>query len=117
MVFSQAYRRSAAEFIGVVRGLSAEQLATSVAACPAWTVHDLLAHLAGTSADQVSQNLDGVTTDPWTARQVEDRRGRTVPELATEWSTAPIAQLRYDAADIGWWGGLADELPRPPSAV
>ncbi|MGI8678815.1 MAG: hypothetical protein ACR2LX_09045 [Jatrophihabitans sp.] len=24
--------------------------------------------------------------------------------------------LRYDRADIGWWGDLTDDLPRPPSA-
>lgn len=24
--------------------------------------------------------------------------------------------LRYDSADIGWWGNLAEDLPRPPSA-
>ena len=22
--------------------------------------------------------------------------------------------LRYDRADIGWWGSLGDELPQPP---
>ncbi|GAA4842815.1 DUF3024 domain-containing protein [Actinomycetospora corticicola] len=30
------------------------------------------------------------------------RRAPVFPELATEWSTAPIAQLRYDAADARW---------------
>ncbi len=30
------------------------------------------------------------------------RRAPVFPELATEWSTAPIAQLRYDAADGRW---------------
>ena len=84
---SEVYRRSAAEFIEVVRGLSAEQLATTVTACPAWTARDLLAHLAGTSADQVDENLDGVTTDPWSARQVEDRRSSSADELVAEWES------------------------------
>lgn len=85
MNLSEVYRRSAAEFVELVGGASAGQLATVVPACPAWTVHDLLAHLAGSSADVVSGNLDGVTTSPWTARQVADRRGRTTQELVAEW--------------------------------
>ncbi len=27
-----------------------------------------------------------------------------------------VTVLRYDGADIGWWGNLAEDLPRPPSA-
>jgi uncharacterized protein (TIGR03083 family) len=85
MSFSEVYRRSTAEFVGVVRGLTAEELAGHVRSCPSWTVRDLLAHQAGSSTDLVSGNLDGVTTDPWTARQVEDRRTRTADELVAEW--------------------------------
>lgn len=46
------------------------------------------------------------------------RRAPVFPELATEWSTAPIAQLRYDAADQRWvllWpdsGGRWHRYPR-----
>lgn len=98
MTLSEVYRRSAAEFIEVVRGLTAGQLGAAVPACPAWTVHDLLAHQAGSSADQVSGNLDGVTTEPWSARQVEDRRTRTVDELVAEWeSDVEAVAARCDA--------------------
>ncbi|MGH2758175.1 MAG: hypothetical protein ACRDKJ_01280, partial [Actinomycetota bacterium] len=31
-------------------------------------------------------NLEGVATDPWTAKQVEARRGRKIPQLLAEWS-------------------------------
>ena len=100
MAPSDVYRHSAYEFIEVVRGLSAEQEATVVTACPAWTVHDLLAHQAGASADQVSQNLDGVTSDPWTARHVDERRGRTLAEIVAEWeSNLETVALRCDAVD------------------
>ena len=84
---SEAYDRSAAEFVEVVRGLTPDQLTATVPACPAWTVHDLLAHQAGSSADQVSGNLDGVTTAPWSARQVDDRRTTTTDELVAEWES------------------------------
>ena len=87
MSLSQAYHRSTAEFVEVVRGLTADQLTATVPACPAWTVHDLLAHLAGSSADQVNGNLDGVTTPQWSARQVDDRRTTTTDGLVAEWES------------------------------
>jgi|SRR4051794_17954685 uncharacterized protein (TIGR03083 family) len=55
-------------------------------ATPEWTVHDLLAHLVGVTADIVSGNLDGVGTDAWAAAQVEGRRGVTRDDLLAEWS-------------------------------
>jgi uncharacterized protein (TIGR03083 family) len=54
-------------------------------ATPDWTVHDLLAHLVGVTADIVSGNLDGVGTDAWANAQVDARRGRRVDELLAEW--------------------------------
>lgn len=56
-----------------------------VPACPAWTVKDTVAHLVGVGTDILSGNLDGVTTDPWTAAQVEARRGATLAEILEEW--------------------------------
>ena len=85
MTLSQAYSRSTAEFVQVVRGLSPTELGAQVLACPAWTVQDLLAHLAGSSTDLVSGNVEGITTDAWSARQVGDRRTRTTDELVAEW--------------------------------
>ena len=86
MDLSEVYRRSANEFMTVVTGLDADQVAAVVPACPAWSVHDLLAHQAGSSADLVSGNLEGATTEPWSARQIEDRRTRTIDELVAEWA-------------------------------
>jgi uncharacterized protein (TIGR03083 family) len=57
-----------------------------VAACPGWSVHDVVAHLAGVCADIVSGNLTGVATEPWTAAQVEARRETSVADLVGEWS-------------------------------
>jgi uncharacterized protein (TIGR03083 family) len=54
-------------------------------ATPGWTVHDVLAHLVGVTDDVVHGRLDGVATDPWTAAQVEARRGVSANELLGEW--------------------------------
>ncbi|MDQ3757703.1 MAG: hypothetical protein M3394_07630, partial [Actinomycetota bacterium] len=47
---------------------------------------DVVAHLAGVCADVLAGNIEGVATDPWTAAQVEARRGRSIKELVDEWS-------------------------------
>jgi uncharacterized protein (TIGR03083 family) len=95
---SQVYRRSTAEFVEVVRGLTDARLAAPVLACPDWTVHDLLAHLTGSSTDLLVGNVDGITTDPWSARQVGARRTRTAGELVAEWeSNASAVAILCDA--------------------
>lgn len=66
-------------------GLDEAAAATIAPATPAWTVKDLCAHLAGVLADIRDGNLDGVGTEPWTARQVETRRGMTLDEVLDEW--------------------------------
>ena len=64
---------------------------------PEWTVRDLLAHVVGVTADVVQGNLDGVGTDPWTARQVAARRDRTVEELLAEWNEhGPVVESMAD---------------------
>lgn len=70
----------------LVQGLSPEELEATVPATPAWRVRDVVAHLSGNLDDILSGNLDGVATDPWTAAQVEKRRGRSVDEMLAEWS-------------------------------
>jgi uncharacterized protein (TIGR03083 family) len=64
-----------------------------VAATPGWKVHDLIAHLAGVVTDAVTGNMDGVTTDQWTAAQVERGRGRPVADLLDEWEAgSPLVE-------------------------
>src|SRR5438067_8817923 len=59
--------------------------ATPVEACPGWSVHDVLAHLAGACADIVVGNVEGAATDHWTAAQVTARQNSTVADLFAEW--------------------------------
>lgn len=58
---------------------------TEIPACPDWTVHSLIAHLAGLAADVVDGRVDGYATDDWTLRQITSRRGRSVESLIDEW--------------------------------
>ena len=64
-----------------------------VPATPLWTVHDVIAHLSGVTEDVMTGNLEGVTTDPWTAAQVERGRQRTQTEMLSMWSRgAPLIE-------------------------
>lgn len=70
----------------LVRDLSAEQAQTRIPACPAWTVHDLVAHLAGTVSDVGAGKLDGIGSEQWTAAQVDARRNASIADLLAEWN-------------------------------
>ena len=105
---------------------------TPVPATPLWTLHDVVAHLAGTPEDVRTGNMDGVTSDAWTAAQVERGRDKTVVELLDQWAedapavegflsaidpddagTAPLAvvDLLTHEADLRHALGLPADLP------
>lgn len=79
------YRGIRGRISELVRDLDADTLARTAPATPAWSVQDVVAHLAGAVTDIVSGNLDGVATDAWTQAQVEQRRGVAVADLLEEW--------------------------------
>jgi uncharacterized protein (TIGR03083 family) len=87
------YRNARSRVCDLAATLSDEQLQAVVPATPRWTVHELLAHLVGGAADAANGRLDGVTSDQWTARHVEERRAHSVRELLAEWDrVAPSAE-------------------------
>ncbi|MCO5331462.1 MAG: hypothetical protein M9961_15425 [Ilumatobacteraceae bacterium] len=61
-----------------------------VPATPAWSVHDLVAHITGVAADATSGNMAGAPGEAWTAAQVERGRDRSIAEMVEEWgATGP----------------------------
>jgi len=56
-----------------------------VPATPQWTVHDVVAHLAGVATDLTEGRLDGLATDTWTDAQVARSRDLTVAQLLDLW--------------------------------
>jgi uncharacterized protein (TIGR03083 family) len=77
-----------------------DSAARPVPTCPGWTVRDVYAHLAGLCADVLAGRMEGVATDPWTARQVTERADRSLPEIVEEWSTtAPVFEDGLRAAE------------------
>jgi uncharacterized protein (TIGR03083 family) len=71
--------------IGLVGGLTPEQAAVRVPACPDWSVRDLLSHMVGLGVDVVAGDEPDDHNAAWTARQVARRRDRDVGALVEEW--------------------------------
>lgn len=96
------YRDHVTALAALAPTLSGEQLATTVPATPLWTVHEVLAHLAGGANDAVTGRMDGAPSPEWTERHVGERRGRPVAEL--------IGELRSNEDAVA--ASVADN-PRP----
>lgn len=100
-VVGDLYREGRERVAEVVRDLDdAVATSTTVPTCPGWSVHDVLAHLAGVPADIVAGNLDGVASDRWTAAQVDARRDATIADLLEEWERAGT-QVEAFVDDLG----------------
>jgi len=78
------YRDHVAAVTALAGDLSGDELAAVVPATPAWTVHDVLAHLAGGPSDAVTGRMDGAPGPEWTARHVGERRDLPVADLVEE---------------------------------
>lgn len=83
---AEAYRTVRARLIELAAQLTDEQAAAAVPALPAWSVRDTYAHLTGVCAEVASGALQSRATDKDTARQVEQRKDRTLAELTAEWA-------------------------------
>ena len=66
--------------------LPEETLDVVAPATPEWRVRDVVAHLAGGTADIVSGNLAEVASDKWTGTQVDARRDVPIDEVLDEWA-------------------------------
>jgi hypothetical protein len=96
------YAGAADRLADIVLGLSEEQLAQHVPGSPRWTVHELVAHLAGGPADSLTGRMDGAPGPGWTSVHVAERAGVGVPEL--------IEELRTNLPAVQ---AAAEDNPRP----
>jgi uncharacterized protein (TIGR03083 family) len=82
--WGEVYRANIDAVTALAAGLSTEQLSTRVPATPDWTVHDVLAHLAGSPADALSGRMDGAPGPDWTERHVGERAAHTTDDIVAE---------------------------------
>ena len=78
-----------------------------VAACPGWSVRDVVSHVVGVAEDFVSGRLTGPPTDEQTAAQVARFRDHDVAELLAAWTDA-AAGLDHMAETAGMKPPLGD---------
>lgn len=69
---------------GLAEGLSADAWSAPVPATPAWTVRQVVAHLAGSPADAISGRMDGAPGHTWTQRHVDERAGLSDADLIAD---------------------------------
>jgi uncharacterized protein (TIGR03083 family) len=82
---ADAYRATRGRVRGLLEAAPPGSDDLAVAACPAWTVHDVVAHLAGVATDLVEGRLDGIASDEWTQAQVERARHESIAEILDRW--------------------------------
>jgi uncharacterized protein (TIGR03083 family) len=82
---ADAYEAVHARLLEVLRGRPGDE---EVESCPGWTVHDLVAHLAGLCDDWVEGRLDGYASDGWTATQVARFAHVPLDEVLASWGRA-----------------------------
>lgn len=82
---AELYRQGRARMVALVHDLDPAGAATIVPASPAWTVADVMAHMAGIAADVTAGKVEGAGTDAWTDDQVASRKGTPIAELVAEW--------------------------------
>ena len=86
-----AYSELRIRVADLMRNITSEQAQTVVPHCPQWTVKDCFAHMIGVPEDVINGQMDGVTTDAWTDRQVQRHAEDSVIDLLTIWDTnAPV---------------------------
>jgi uncharacterized protein (TIGR03083 family) len=104
------YQATRGRICDLVADLHETEARAPVPPCPAWTVHDVLAHVTGLASALGNRQLPSGDQQTWLDGLVEQRRGRSVGELVDEWQAAGAAidaflagmgaggsQLVYDA--------------------
>ncbi|MBO9524380.1 MAG: maleylpyruvate isomerase family mycothiol-dependent enzyme [Nocardioidaceae bacterium] len=119
-----AYVEAKDRFAALMGSLSDDELTMPVPACPAWTVQDVFAHHVGVLTEVASGSLRELgdpmrLLDQWrdadvardrdvlTARQVEERRGRSVSQLVAEWDNAASALAPALSGQTPMPGGMS----------
>lgn len=80
-----AYRTVQKRIDKLVRG-RADVCDQTVPACPQWSIHQTVSHLAGTAQDIASSNLVGAGTDAWTRAQLTRLADHSLDELLNLWA-------------------------------
>lgn len=96
--FIQPYLATKDRIVALVRAHPHRQ-DEPVPACPAWTVHHVVAHLAGLAEDWRDGRLGGYATHEWTAGHVERFAGGDLDSVVAAWEAAASAFPTLDVVE------------------
>ena len=103
------YTGARARVTELVAGLGDTALATPTAACPGWSVADVVAHLAAVAEDVVAGRLTGPPSDEQTAAQVARFRGQPIGAVLAAWEVAaPGVEEAIASFDV--WPAVLDAV-------
>lgn len=99
---ADAYRAERRELLALGRALTNEQAAVVTTACPAWSIKDVYAHLAGIATNIVDGDTEGAATEAWADGHVRDRLDRGIAEVLDEWQAAgdQVSDAMDEAGDL-----------------
>jgi uncharacterized protein (TIGR03083 family) len=88
---ARLYQETKERIVALVAGLDDAALSTAVAACPGWSVRDVVAHVVAVAEDWVGGRLAGPPTDEETAAQIARFGGYRLAEILAAWTDAAAA--------------------------
>ncbi len=100
-----AYRSARLE---ITRLATSHDESRRVPATPAWTIHDVVAHVAGVIEDGRNGNFAGAPGESWTAAQVERGRDKSLDMLHGEWQAGASAFEALLTSGSAPWHSVAD---------
>jgi uncharacterized protein (TIGR03083 family) len=101
------YRDTRCRLMSLVSGLDDAELAIRTPACPAWSVRDIVAHLAAVVEDVLAGRLTAPPGEEETAAQVARFTGRGVPEIVAGWE-ALAPQFEEAVGALRVWPAVID---------
>jgi hypothetical protein len=81
------YQRTRARVCALLLDTDADERSRPVPACPAWSVHDLAAHLVGIPAALGQGRMPSGDVNGWLQGIVDERRDDDIGALVDEWQT------------------------------
>lgn len=103
------YRESRRRMTTLIDATTDERRSLVVAACPAWTVHDLVSHVTGIAVDLGAGRAPSGDSQTWVDRQVEERRNRPTSDVVAEWATAcETFEPMIESSPKAFWGLVYD---------
>lgn len=82
---AKAYSELRGRVTALLTGSASYRAGAVVPHCPAWTVKGVLSHMVGVPEDFISGNMEGVTTEAWTQRQVDRHTEDSIDDLLGIW--------------------------------